>query len=40
MDAIAELLKPKTLNHVWEEYTQERIDAGDGPEEWGYLNLN
>jgi hypothetical protein len=29
-DPIKELLKPKTLDQVWEEYTHERIDAG-GP---------
>ena len=39
-DPIKEMLKPKTLDQVWEEYTQERIDAGADPEEFGSLDLN
>jgi hypothetical protein len=33
-DAIAEMLKPKTLDQAWEEYTQEQIDQGADPDEF------
>jgi hypothetical protein len=38
-DPIKEILKPKTLNQCWDEYTHEQIEAGADPEEWGYLNI-
>jgi len=34
-----EMCKPKALNQCWQEYTDELVEAGADPEEWGvYLD--
>jgi len=34
-----EMCKPKTLNQCWQEYTDELVEVGADPEEWGvYLD--
>lgn len=40
-DPVAELLKPRTWNEVWEDYIDEQIELGGGPEQFTYdFNLS